>query len=216
MFLVNYLHLIKLDQHQNFALHRYTSLPIMSFTYRPMRTPPGLVEPGVQSSEIAPRGQAQATDVVQSHFTRNAQLLTELEAANRSATNNQMILLDNLKDRSDAMIIIAKKCRDLRLMMVYDRRGEVTDADRAKHKIPKIRGQDGSGVSEMLDYCTSTLDVLAEQLVNSHHESRATSRAARVATDTLQSHSAAYEAQRARDDDEISMVSNWNRFDYEN
>lgn len=170
---------------------------------RPSRVPASGRVPSHASEEAE-------IDVVQTRLTENQGLIQALQASSSAAHREMVTIREDYLDRTEALRAIAKECRELRLVIIYAARGEVTGADRAQNRPPRLRGRADGGVEEVLDYVLKTLRAARRDIVEQASSARATNTAVGESNSRWGDVEAMVGEMRSRDEDEITIISNWN------
>jgi len=171
------------------------------------------VFPGPSPNMGPPESQAhEPVDVISSRHTRDLALIAQLEQSTQESYETQAMILQDLHERTAIIKRTLKMCRDLRLMMVYVTRGEVSDTDKDRHKPPKLHKSSEGGASEAEVYIQQTLDRIADLTRDQHQKNARLARVAEETQENLADRTQAFVDAQARDDDDLTIVSNWNRF----
>jgi len=179
------------------------------------RSPPPAPPQGLsyrRPRPAAPDPQPSDEDIVTSRQTRDLAIITELEQSTQASYQAQMSLMADYRERTDLIRKTLKHCRELRMMMVFVSRGAVSSDDRSKHRPPVLRSSADGGVADAAEYIDATLDRLAEMMASLHRREAVMTRATVGVSQTAAARTQDYVEAMARDDDELTIVSSWNRF----
>lgn len=149
-------------------------------------------------------------ELVMSRMTESQALVNTLAESSRAAQVNFQEVCGDLEQRTELLRECLKECRKLRLAGVLSAKGEVTQHDKDKHRPPRLQPISRGGCHDASEYILVTLQAARRLILEDHQYRMEIQRSMGNTNEALNDLGVGGGTVRARDDDDLTVVSDWN------